>query len=167
MSIKCDWCGRKFEGKAHHSGKVGTAVSALKTTGKIIDWLADDKTSISKSKDKGSIFLNNFCSQNCVVSYENNKNTGTIDLDKSERKTEIKIKQEQHKFELKKAKQDYIDERRARKLKDADDYLENNGNKGIYYSKVVWAYLDKTWKKVVFFLALYWIVMSLYIKVFK
>ena len=72
--------------------------------------------------------------------FENKKNE--IELERLKAKNKIEIER-------------FKDEEKTRKIDIAKEELKNGGNKYVYFLKSFWYWLDKPWKKIVFFVFLF------------
>ena len=82
-----------------------------------------------------------------------------IDLEYYEKQKQFEFEQQQQQVFAQ--KEQYLLDKEKAKYDDAKKYLADGGNKFIYYYKILWAFLDKTWKKVLFFILLWWIIASI------
>lgn len=88
-----------------------------------------------------------------------------IDLEFYEKQKELEF--EQQKQALTQQQIEYLIQQRQAKYDNAKKYLESGGNKYVYYLKMLWAYLDKPWKKILFVLMIWWLIASLLSPLFK
>jgi hypothetical protein len=81
------------------------------------------------------------------------KETVKKNLDFENKKNEIELDhlKAQNKIEIERLKK----QEKTRKINIAKEEFKNGGNKYLYYLKSFWYWLDKPWKKIVFFIALF------------
>jgi hypothetical protein len=131
--ISCDWCGEQINhNKAIQSNLLGTLTMG------IIPFLAKD-----------------MCSKKCLESYKsnkgkaikNNKELGQLKFQAKQNDLDLKIKHEKHLFDMQQLKSASKNSKRKENIIEAKEYLNDGGNKFVYYFKIIWANLDSNWKK--------------------
>lgn len=86
---------------------------------------------------------------------------------KTKEEIDLEYYERQKQFEFEQQQQNAFAEKEKAKYHDAKKYLADGGNKFIYYLKLLWAFLDKPWKKILFVLIAWWLIAGMLQPFFK
>lgn len=166
----CSWCAKKFHTGAFHNSTFGmfnpfakefcsprcrSAYNNQKTRDDSHKQRAKQiKEPKPQRENKKYVEETNFIQYEKVV--EHKKTKEDIDLEFYEKQKQLEITKLEQDFQ----KQQYEELEKQQQIKNlkAKEYLENGGNKYLYYGKLLWAFLDKPWKKIVFVIIVWTII---------
>lgn len=145
----------------------GVKIPSIRGFGASVVPIKQEKTSkiseqtsenIGKNKDKSfSSFLIGVADD--LIASNTNTDNEHDDLEAEKRRLELEYLREEKEYELEKKqkidKENLKKEKKEKQLKEAEEYLNNGGNRIFYYLKRFWISLDKPWKKILLFFVLF------------
>jgi len=161
----CDWCGKRCNGYIFNESFLGffNPMGKQFCSKRCLSYYQNQTKRETKPKSKTepkpkSTRPQNFHSQDDFI-VPKHRTKEDIDLEFYEKQKEFELEQQREKFEQQQSEN--ISQKRQAKYDNAKKYLDSGGKKYIYYLKMLWAYLDKPWKKIVFVIIIWWLVASL------
>jgi len=170
-SNSCDWCAKRFKTQTFHNSTFGMFNPFSKTfcsprcrsafnnqkrrddSHKQRANKIKETTKVREPKEQKQIREPNkyveesgFIQQEKI--YDNKKTKEDIDLEFYEKQKQIEIFKLEQDFQKEQFKE--LEKQKQIKNLKAKEYLDNGGNKYFYYGKLLWTFLDKPWKKIVF-----------------
>lgn len=171
----CAWCGRKFHSEAFYINKhFGMFIPFAKEfcsprcRSHYSNQKRRDDNYQPKTKQKEEPAPRRPKKQNHIETeyvqpkptVEPKRTKEDIDLEFYERQKQLEFQQFEERLLLQ--QQEKIAQQKQENFDNAKEYLAKGGNKSFYYFKLLWAYLDKPWKKVAFILLLWAIIASIF-----
>lgn len=155
----CSWCGKRCNNFVYHDGVVGFFIDRQFCSIKCRSYYRNQKKrdNREKEREKAKPQPKTLYREKSPIKSHSNINIPLPERHKTKEEIDLEFYEKQKQLELRKLEQSFLQqqidqEEQQRQINHtkAKQYLEDGGNKYIYYFKRLWAYLDKPWKKIAF-----------------